>query len=66
MIVGVPTSKASAAGRIYGHVGIYIGDGLIRHNVGKIETITFEEWVDTFYINDTYPVKWGFPPSSEK
>ena len=32
----------------YGHVGIYIGEGLVAHNVGYVKIDDLETWIDTF------------------
>ena len=49
MIVATPSSSSgTAAGRIYGHVGIYIGDGKIMHNTGSIETWDLDDWISTY------------------
>lgn len=32
----------------YGHIGIYVGDGQVVHNVGGIKTCSLDEWVSTF------------------
>lgn len=32
----------------YGHVGIYIGNGMIAHNIGEIKIQSLESWVKTY------------------
>lgn len=32
----------------YGHVGIYIGDGMVAHNIGYVEIEDLDSWVDTY------------------
>lgn len=32
----------------YGHVGIYVGDGLVYHNVGGVVVDTLEDWILTY------------------
>ena len=45
MIIAVESSSSgSTAGRIYGHIGIYLSDGLVHHNVGYIMTDTVASW----------------------
>lgn len=45
MIIAVESSSSgSNAGRIYGHIGVYLGDGLVHHNVGYITTDTVSSW----------------------
>ena len=59
MLVAVPSWTGTEAGRDYGHVAIYIGDGLVMDNVGYIRTITLDSWIATY--GDTYTPRWGFP-----
>lgn len=59
MIVAVSThTNGGSAGVQYGHVGIYVGDGKVRHNVGSVQTISLDSWIKTY--GTTVPVKWGF------
>lgn len=62
MIIAVPSHPGTSAGRIYGHVGIYVGDGTIMHNVGSIESMSLDNWIS--YYGKTYTPKWGFATSS--
>lgn len=32
----------------YGHVGIYIGNGMVAHNIGEIKIQSLESWVETY------------------
>lgn len=32
----------------YGHVGIYIGNGMVAHNIGEIEIQSLESWIKTY------------------
>lgn len=49
MIIAVESSSSgTTAGRIYGHIGVYLGDGLVHHNVGYIKTDTVSSWVSTY------------------
>ena len=32
----------------YGHVGIYIGNGMVAHNIGEIKTQSLESWIKTY------------------
>lgn len=59
MIIAVSTHPHTTAGQTYGHVGIYIGDGMVMDNIGYIRTISVDEWIE--YYNDTVPAKWGWP-----
>lgn len=63
MIIAVPSVyNGTVAGKEYGHVGIYIGDGLVMHSTeGSVHTDTLDDWISTFDgPNNT--VKWGFGP----
>ena len=59
MIIATPShTNGGAWAVIYGHVGIYIGDGLVMHNVGAIVTTPLDQWIQTH--STTYTVKWGW------
>ena len=58
MIVAVSTHSHTSAGRIYGHIGIYIGGGVMMDNVGYIRTISVNEWVN--YYSTTVTPRWGW------
>jgi hypothetical protein len=57
MIVAVSTHSHSSAGRRYGHVGIYMGNGMVYDNEGYIRHISLLEWVS--YYGDIVTPKWG-------
>ena len=57
MIVAVSTHSHSSAGRRYGHVGIYMGNGVVYDNEGYIRHISLLEWVS--YYGDIVTPKWG-------
>lgn len=59
MLIAVPTHPHTAAGRIYGHVGIYIGGGLVMDNVGYIRTIGLDSWI-SYYESGGVRARWGF------
>ena len=40
-VYGYSTSK-------YGHVGIYIGNGMVAHNIGEIKIQSLESWIETY------------------
>lgn len=62
MLVGVESSSSgSEAGLIYGHVGIYIGDGMVIDNIGRIRTVSLDNWISAFCQH--HPVGYGFPPN---
>lgn len=60
MVIAVRYSK-SYLGQIYGHVGFYLGDGLVISSVGYKETLTLEEWISRYnnYSMGSYPA-WGY------
>ena len=58
MIVAVSTHSHTTAGSIYGHIGIYIGGGLMMDNIGYIRTISVNEWIN-FYSTTVTP-RWGW------
>lgn len=59
MIVAVSTyAGGSSAGRTYGHVGIYVGNGTVMDNVGYIRTIGLDSWISS-YGNIVTP-RWGW------
>lgn len=58
MIIAVDTHPHTPAGRIYGHVGIYIGDGKVMSNIGSIYTQDLDDFIKGY--GATHPVKWGW------
>ena len=65
MLVAVESSSSgSRMGKIYGHVGIYIGDGKVMDSVGYKKISTLEEWIETYCQHS--PVGFGYPPSVEE
>lgn len=59
MIIAVSTyAGGSSAGRTYGHVGIYIGNGTVMDNIGYIRTIGLDSWISS-YGNIVTP-RWGW------
>ena len=59
MIVAVDSHPHTQAGLIYGHVGVYIGNGMVRDNIGYIREISLQQWVD-FYGSNAHPVRCGW------
>lgn len=63
MIVAVGTTDgATDAGTIYGHVGIYIGNNQVIHNIGNISVMDLDEWI-AFYGHSgegRNQAKWGW------
>lgn len=65
MLVAVESSSSgSTAGLTYGHVGIYIGDGKVMDNIGRIRVTTIDNWIASFCKH--HPVGFGFPPNVTK
>ena len=58
MAVAVSTHPHTSAGRIYGHIGMYIGNGTMMDNIGYIRTISVDEWC-SFYGATVTP-RWGW------
>ena len=58
MIVAVSSHAHTSAGRIYGHIGIYVGGGVMMDNVGYIRTINVNEWIS--YYGTTVTPRWGW------
>lgn len=58
MIIAVSSHNRSAAGRIYGHVGVYVGNGQVMDNIGSIRTIDVHEWIQR--MATTVVPRWGW------
>lgn len=58
MIVAVSSHGHTWAGSIWGHVGIYIGDGKIMDNIGSIRTTSLSSWLS--YYGNRVPPRWGW------
>lgn len=58
MIIAVSTWPGSVAGQIYGHVGIYVGGGVVMDNVGYIRSISLSSWISTYGASVT--PRWGW------
>ncbi len=53
-----------------GHVGIYIGGGMVISNetineVGQVNTRTLDEWIQMYGSGTSWPVRWGYPKGVE-
>jgi cell wall-associated NlpC family hydrolase len=60
MVVAVTTHPYTAAGRIYGHCGIYVGDGIVRDYAGGgIRSVSIDDWINS-YSSPGIPVRWGW------
>lgn len=58
MIIAVPSHAGTPAGRTYGHIGIYVGNGEVRHNIGSVATWSLDRWI-SYYSSITTP-RWGW------
>lgn len=58
MIIAVSTYPSSGLGAIYGHVAVYVGDGVIRENIGYINTTTLDTWIANY--GGSVTVRWGW------
>ena len=58
MIVAVSSHSHTAAGKIWGHVAVYVGDGKVMDNVGSIRTMGFYDWIA--WYGDVVLPKWGW------
>ena len=58
MIIAVPSHPHTSAGRIYGHVGIYVGNNTVRDNIGYIRDINVDSWIS--YYGATSTPRWGW------
>ena len=59
MIIAVPSEPYSYAAQIYGHIGVYVGNGTVRHCVsGVVKDQSLQSWIDEFGVT-TQP-RWGW------
>ncbi len=58
MMVAVPTYSKNSMGRIYGHIGIYVGNNTVMENVGNIASTNLDQWIA--YYGDTVSPRWGW------
>lgn len=59
MVISVAHHSLTSAGRVYGHVGIYIGDNTVRHlSGGAVREMPLDQWIST-YGTDMAP-QWGW------
>ncbi len=57
MIIAVPSHSNTWAGSIWGHIAIYIGDGKVIENIGRVNVRGLDDWVN--YYGTTYTPLWG-------
>jgi len=58
MVIAVSSHSGTTAGRIYGHIGIYIGNGTVMHNVGVVATMGLDQWIRSYGTLVT--PRWGW------
>ena len=58
MIVAVSRHPGTPGGRIYGHIGIYVGDGVMLDSAGEVRVWCAEDWSDSY--DGWVPAKWGW------
>lgn len=58
MIVAVPTHTHTSAGARWGHIAIYIGNGMVMDNIGYIRTTSLAWWLN--YYHTTAIPQWGW------
>ena len=60
MIIATRNSY-SYLGQKYGHVGIYIGDGMVISSIGYLETISLEAWISKYNNAEMgSTARWGY------
>ena len=59
MIVAVRTHNRTVPGSVWGHVGIYVGDGWIMHSVSTgVRRMLLQDWIN--YYGATCTPEWGW------
>lgn len=58
MIVAVPTHTHTNAGARWGHIAIYVGNGMVMDNIGYIRTTSLAWWLN--YYHTTAAPQWGW------
>ena len=59
MIVAVPRHPYSVQGTIHGHVGIYLGDGIVMDSVeGRTRKVPLALWLSAYGL--MAPPRWGW------
>ncbi len=56
MMIAVPSHNGTAAGKKYGHVGIYVGNGIVRENIGYVKDTKLSDWI-SYYGSSA---RWGY------
>lgn len=55
---GLRTHSKNAAGRRYGHVALYVGDGKVCDSEGYARTMDLVDWLA--YYGDLVQPRWGW------
>lgn len=63
MEVATSSHPHTWAGSIWGHIGIYIGNGRVMDNVGYIRTVDLGSWV--WWYGQTHAVYWGWDENDD-
>lgn len=59
MVIRVSTHNLTKAGRLYGHIGLYIGNNTVRHlSAREVREMSLDKWIRTYGTTVT-PV-WGW------
>ena len=59
MIIAVNTVPYSWAAQLYGHIGIYLGNNIVRHNAsGRLLDATLDQWVADYSVTSTVRCGW--------
>ena len=58
MIVAVPTHTHTNAGARWGHIAIYVGNGMVMDNIGYVRTTSLAWWLN--YYHTTATPQWGW------
>jgi hypothetical protein len=57
MVIAVDKSP-TRLGKLYGHIGVYVGNGLVHDDEGYVREMTLRDWLN-FYSQAGQP-KWGW------
>lgn len=58
MIVAVPTHTHTNAGARWGHIAIYVGNGMVMDNIGYIRTTSLAWWLNYYHTTATPQWSW--------
>ena len=57
---GYPYGHSPDGRKLSYHVGIYMGNGMVRTNIGSITDTPLDQWIATY--GNYHEVRWGFGP----